>query len=48
LIQKYIIKIDTIVPEDQIKREIEGNAKFKRFDDSIFKYVNFVKSFNNK
>jgi hypothetical protein len=45
---KYIIKIDTIVPEDQIKREIEGNAKFKRFDDSIFKYVNFIKSFNNK
>jgi len=45
---KYIIKIDTVVPEDEIKREIEGNGKFKRFDNNIFKYVNFVKSFNNK
>lgn len=54
---KYIVKIDTIIPEDEIKRAIEwGKEDSKRrvyYDDSIFKYVdngklNFVKNFNSK
>jgi hypothetical protein len=54
---KYIIKIDTVVPEDEIKRAIEwGKEDSKRrvsFGDNIFKYVdngklNFVKNFNSK
>jgi len=54
---KYIIKIDTIVPEDEIKRQIEWSKEDSKrranFDDSIFDYVNsgklnFVKNFNSK
>ena len=54
---KYIIKIDTIISEDEIRKSIEwGKEDSKRsvnFDDSIFKYVddgklNFVKDFNSK
>jgi hypothetical protein len=49
---KYMIKIDTIVPEDKIRREIElsktNDKIIKRFDDNIFKHVNFIKNFNIK
>ena len=54
---KYIIKIDTIIPEDEIRKAIEwgkeDSKRTVRFDDSIFKYVddgklNFVKDFNSK
>jgi hypothetical protein len=48
---KYIIKIDTIVPEDEIRREIEmdkvKDKNFKRFNDDIFKQVNWIKNFNS-
>ena len=49
---EYIIKIDTIVPEDEIRREIEiskvNDKIFKRFDDNIFKQVNWIENFNSK
>ena len=54
---KYIIKIDTIIPEDEVRKAIEwGKEDSKRsvnFDDSTFNYVgsgklNFVKDFNSK
>jgi hypothetical protein len=54
---KYIIKIDTIIPEDEVRKAIEwGKEDSKRsvnFDDNIFDYVdsgklNFVKDFNSK
>jgi hypothetical protein len=54
---KYIIKMDTIIPESEIKDEIEwgkeDSARRVYFDDSIFKYINdgklnFVKNFNTK
>lgn len=54
---KYIIKMDTIIPEDEIKKQIgrgkEDNKIRVYFDDSIFKYINnnklnFVKNFNIK
>ena len=54
---KYIIKIDTIIPEDEVKKAIEwGKEDSKRsvnFDDSTFNYINsgklnFVKDFNSK
>ena len=54
---KYIIKIDTIIPEDEVRKAIEwGKEDSKRrvnFDDSTFDYVdsgklNFVKDFNSK
>lgn len=54
---KYIIKIDTIVPESEIKRHImmgkEDSKRSTYFNDSIYKYIdngklNFVKNFNNK
>jgi hypothetical protein len=54
---KYIIKMDTIIPESELRKQIEwGKEDSKRtvyFDESIFKYVdsgklNFVKDFNNK
>ena len=54
---KYIIKIDTTVPEDEIRKAIEWGKedpkRVIRFDDSIFDYVNsgklnFVKNFNSK
>jgi len=54
---KYIIKIDTTVPEDEIRRQIEWGKENRggsvRFNDSIFDYVNsgklnFVKNFNSK
>ena len=54
---KYIIKIDTIISEDEIRKAIEwskeDNKRSVHFDDSIFKYVdegklNFVKDFNSK
>ena len=54
---KYIIKIDTIVPEDEIRSQIEWSKEDSKrranFDDSVFDYVNsgklnFVKNFNSK
>ena len=54
---KYIIKVDTIIPEDEVRKAIEwgkeDSRRSVRFDDSIFKYVddgklNFVKDFNSK
>jgi len=54
---KYIIKMDTIVPEGEIKRQIkqgeEDSVIITPFNNSIFKYVdsgklNFVKNFNTK
>jgi len=54
---KYIIKIDTIIPEDEIKRAIkwgkEDSIRKIYFDNSIFNYIdngklNFVKDFNSK
>jgi hypothetical protein len=54
---KYIIKIDTIIPEDEVRKAIEwGKEDSKRsvnFDDSTFDYVdsgklNFVQDFNSK
>jgi hypothetical protein len=54
---KYIIKMDTIIPESELRGQIAwGKEDSKRtvyFDDSIFKYVNdgklnFIKNFNSK
>lgn len=54
---KYIIKIDTTISEDEIRKEIEwgkeDSKRTVRFNDSIFNYVNsgklnFVKNFNSK
>lgn len=54
---KYIIKMDTIIPESEIQGWIEWSKEDSTrkvyFDDSIFKYINdgnlnFVKNFNNK
>jgi hypothetical protein len=49
---KYIIKMDTIIPESEIKRQLdwgkEDNKRIVPFDNSIFKYINFVQDFNTK
>jgi hypothetical protein len=54
---KYIIKIDTTISENEIRKAIEwgkeDNKRRVHFDNSIFKYVNngklnFVKNFNKK
>ncbi len=55
---KYIIKIDTIVPESEIRRAIEQSKSRKYggmiwYDEDILKYIdngklNFVKNFNSK
>jgi hypothetical protein len=54
---KYIIKMDTIIPESEIRDEImwgkEDSARRVYFDNSIFKYINdgklnFIKNFNTK
>jgi hypothetical protein len=49
---RYIIKMETIIPESEIKRQLdwakEDNKRKLYFDDNIFKYINFVKDFKNK
>jgi hypothetical protein len=49
---KYIIKMETIIPESEIKRQLdwakEDNERKLYFNDDIFKYINFVKNFNSK
>jgi hypothetical protein len=49
---KYIIKMDTIIPESEIKRQLDWGKEDSRrklsFDDNIFKYINFVQDFNTK
>jgi hypothetical protein len=49
---KYIIKIDSIMSEDEIKRQLDWGKEDSRrklyFDDNIFKYINFVQDYNTK
>lgn len=54
---KYIIKMDTIVPEDEMRGmtawDRENNTRRSYFDDNTLKYIdngklNFVKNFNTK
>ena len=49
---KYIIKIDTIVSEDEIKSQLDWGKEDSRrklyFDDNIFKYINFIQDYNTK
>jgi hypothetical protein len=49
---KYIIKMETIIPESEIKRQLDWAKEDSRrklyFNDDIFKYINFVQDFKNK
>ena len=49
---RYIIKMETIIPESEIKRQLdwakEDNKRKLYLDDNIFKQINFVKDFKNK
>jgi hypothetical protein len=49
---KYIIKMETIIPESEIKRQLdwakEDSKRKLYFNDDIFKYINFVQDFKNK
>jgi len=49
---RYIIKMETIIPESEIKRQLdwakEDSGRKLYFNDDIFKYISFVQDFKNK
>jgi len=49
---RCIIKMETIIPESEIKRQLdwakEDSGRKLYFNDDIFKYISFVQDFKNK